>query len=314
MWFGSREERVRRLEAHAHEALEAGALDEAERTAEELLELGWSGGFEIKALVARARGEDESAARVLEEAVGHVPEVWALWDLLGIVRSDLGRYESAMDAFDRALRCEGADAAAVRFNRAIARHRAGDPGGAWDDLEPILALSTPPAFAEDALGLAAACLADLGRPDEGVELVRAARDACAPTDARRPRLDAELALALDRAGEEAEELFLQAAEAGVATPAFLALGRRLAKAEASAPRVHRIVVDAPTPAGSGAGGFMRVFDVVADDAAQALELARVYLPLDSREAAQVEEHHDRGEGQGEVGVVWASAPLYYDGP
>ena len=316
MWFGSREERVRRLEAHAREALEAGALEEAERAAGELLELGWSGGFEIQALAARARGTDERAASVLEEGLSHVPEAWPLWDLLGIVRSDLGRYDGAMEAFDRALACEGCDPIAVRFNRAIARHRGGDPGGAWDDLEPIFALSAPPPFAEDALGLAAACLADLGRASEGLALVRAARASCAEADPRRARLDAELAIALDRAGDaEAAQAFARAAEAGASTPALFALGRRLSPIEARAPRLHRIVVDAPAPLETHARGLLRVFDVAADDAAQALELARVYLPAVSRDHARLDEHHDRGEAPpGELGVLWASGLVYYDEP
>lgn len=314
MWFGSREEKVRTLEAQAREALEAGAADEAERAADELLGLGWSGGFEFKALAARARGDDDRAVSVLEEAVSHVPSSWPLWDLLGIVRSDLGRFDTAMEAFDRALGCEGCDSASVRFNRAIARHRRGDPGGAWDDLEPILALSTPPPFAEDALGLAAACLNDLGRPDEAVGLVRAAYDACAPTDPRRARLEAELAVALDRAGDdEAGAAFARAAEAGVVTPALLALGRRLAMITARNPRLFRVVVDCPAPPAAGVAGSLRIFDVAADDPSQALELTRPFLPEASRVAARLEEHHDRGEApEGEVGVLFASGFLYYD--
>ena len=67
MWIASKEERARKLEQEAHQALEDGALDEAERAAQALLDLGWSGGFELKALVARARGDDEGAIRILEE-------------------------------------------------------------------------------------------------------------------------------------------------------------------------------------------------------------------------------------------------------
>lgn len=313
MWFGSREEKVRRLEAHAREALEAGAADEAERVADELLGLGWSGGFEVKALAARSRGDDAGAASLLEEAVSHVPSSWPLWDLLGIVRSDLGRFEAAMEAFDRALGCEGCDSASVRFNRAVARHRKGDPGGAWDDLEPILALSTPPPFAEDALGLAAACLADLGRPDDGLGLVRAAYDACAPNDPRRVRLEAELAVALDRAGDdEAGAAFARAAEAGAATPALLALGRRLATVTVRSPRLFRVVVDIPQPTDPDVAGALRIFDVAADDPAQALELARPFLPEAARATARLEEHQERGEApEGEVGVLFASNIIHY---
>ncbi len=315
MWFGSREKQVQQIEARAHEALEAQAWDGAERAADELLDLGWSGGFEIKALAARGRDEHERALRVLEEGVSRVPSSWMLWHLLGIVRSDLGRADEALDAFAQALSCEGCDAASVRFNRAIVRHRMKDPGGALDDLEPILAFSAPPPFAEDALGLAAECYAEVGRAHDGLALVRAAHGACAGEDPRHARLCAELALALDRAHapeDEVRETFVRAAEAGAATTAFLALGRRLHPTSAGAARLHRIVVDAPVP---NAAGAFRVFDVAADDAAQALELARTYLPNRMRASARIEEHHDLGEAPpGEVGVLLASGLVYYDEP
>jgi tetratricopeptide (TPR) repeat protein len=315
MWFGSREEEVERLEKQAGGGLERGDWDEAERNGDALLALGWSRGFEFKALAARGRGDDERAVELLEGGVAKVPSAWSLWMLLGIVRSDLGRYASAIEAFQRALDCDGCDGAQVRFNRAIARHRSGDPGGAWDDLEPILALSKPPPFAEDALGLAAECLADLGRAGDALAMIRAAHDACAPHDSRRPRLEAELALALERAGAEKEKVqaaFVRAAQAGVATPALLALGRRLVAATAKAPRRHRIVVDMPAASG---GGALRVFDVAADTAEQALELARIYLPVPSREFARIDQHLDRGEARtDEVGVLWASDVAYYEEP
>jgi tetratricopeptide (TPR) repeat protein len=317
MWFGSREEQVKRLDARAHEALDAGAWDDAERAAAEMLDLGWSGGFEIKALAARGRGDDDAAVRALEEGVSHVPGSWLLWLLLGIVRSDLGRADDALAAFARALACEGCDGASVRFNRAIARHRSKDPGGALEDLEPILALTTPPPFAEDALGLAAACLAEVGRAHHGLALVQSACDACAESDPRRPRLLAELALALDRSQQSEGEVraaFERAAEAGAATPAFLALGRRLAPVAAGAPRRFRLVVDVPARPGSSPAGAFRVFEIAAGDVASALELARVFLPAESRAQARVDQQHDLGDAAGELGVLWASGFAYYQEP
>ncbi len=309
MWFASLEEKARHLEAEAFEAIGSGALDEAEARADALLAMGWSGGFEVKAAIAQQRGDLEAAERVLEEGVSRAASAWPLWQLLGIVRSDRGRYEPALEAFDRALACEGADAGSVRFNRAIARHRHGDLGGAWDDLEPILALPKAPPFAEDALALAADCLASMGRSEDAVALVRAAYDACDPEDVRRPRLAAELAVALDRAGarEEARPFFVQAARDGVATRSLLALGRRLAPIEPRAPRLHRLVVEAPHPA---ARGVLRVIEVVADDLEQALEASRPYLP----EGARVDEHEDRGDAPeaAEAGVVWASGLVFFD--
>jgi tetratricopeptide (TPR) repeat protein len=315
MWFGTHEERVRQIEARAHEALARQSWDEADTAAGELLDLGWSGGFEIRALAASGRGDLERAVRVLEEGTSLAAQAWSLWQLLGIYRSDLGRSEGALDAFARALACEGSDGASIRFNRAIAHFRHRDPGAALDDLELILALPTAPPFAEDALGLAAACLAELGRAEEGLALLRAAHDACAASDPRRNRLRAELACALDRARapeDDVRAMFALAAEGGSAIPSLLALGRRLFARACESPRLLRIVVDAPMPRGSHPAGVFRVFEVAAEDAERALELARVYLPAASRDAARIDEQIDLGEASGEIGVRWASGLSYYD--
>ncbi len=313
MWFGSREDEVGRLERAAQAALEGGDFDAADAIAARLLELGWSGGFEIAALAARGRGEPALAAKRLEEGVEKAPGAGSLWLLLGVVRSDLARYDAALDAFERALSAEGAEPITVRFNRAVAHQRRGNPGAALDDLEVILSLPKPPPFAEDALALAAECLATIGRADDGLTMVRAAHDACAADDPRRPRLSAELAVALERAGgDEAEvrQRFLEAASAGVATPAFLALGRRLSPLPSESPRLHHLVVQAD-PIEPDAAGLLRVFQVVADDPAGALTAARAYLPEAVRESAAIEQHQDRGPASDEPGVHGASELLHY---
>src|SRR5690349_2822394 len=100
MWFGSREDEVRRLEGEAYDALERGEWDAAEAIAAKLLAMQWSGGFEIAALAAQGRGDLARAASVLEEGVEKVPSVGSLWHLLGVIRSDLGRFDAALEAFD----------------------------------------------------------------------------------------------------------------------------------------------------------------------------------------------------------------------
>lgn len=313
MWFGSREDQVRQLEGEAYDALERGEWDAAEAIASKLLAMQWSGGFEIAALAAQGRGDLARAASVLEEGVEKVPSVGSLWHLLGVVRSDLGRFEGALEAFDRALACEGSDAMSVRFNRAIVQKRRGEPGAALDDLELILGLPKPPPFAEEALSLAVACLASIGRARDGLTMVRAAYDASSEHDPRRARLAAELAIALDLAGEgdgERDARFEEATASGVATPALLALGRRLHPIAARSPRMHHVILTAPAIDPSAAG-MMRVFHVCAGDLAQALEAARRYLPEPVRAAAALEEHEDRGPSGDEPGVHWASGIIHF---
>lgn len=316
MWFGTREDEVRRLQAQGLEALDRGQWAEAEAAASRLLELGWSGGFELRALAAQARGELARSREILEAGVSTAPSAWTLWHLLGVIRSDQGALDEALDAFERALGCEGADRISIGFNRAVAHERAGACDRALADLEPILSLSRPPPFAEDALSLAASCLAQIGRAEDALAMVQAAYDACAHDDPRRDRLSAELAIALDRAGGDATRvraLFDAAAKAGVATPALFALGRRLSGARVHRPRRHRLVVQFPAPPHVSAAGALRVFEVVADDPRQALELASVYLPADARAGATLDEHQDGGPSEEpEAGVRWASGFVYYE--
>lgn len=311
MWFGSREDEVRRIEREALEHLEAGRLDEARALAERLLTMGWSGGFEVKALALQRAGDPDAAIAALEAGVEAAPDAWALWHLLGTLRSDAGRLDAALAALDRAAAHEDADAMAIRFNRAVVQQRRGEPGAALDALEPILALPRPPPFAEDALGLAAACLAELGRGADGVALVEAALERCAADDPRRARLDAERAVALDRAGEDAREAFERARDRGGATPALVALGRRLEPAEAARPRRFELVVDAPLAEASSVAGLFRVFDVVAEDVAHALRLCRPWMPPEARAAVRVDSHEVRDAGALEPGVHAVSPRLFY---
>jgi len=123
MWFGDEDE-ASRLEAQGHRQIEAGDLGAAQRTADALLAMRWSGGFAIEALALASAGDLEAAVAGLEAGVARAPDAWALWQLLGNLRSDLGRLDDAIAAFDRALRCEGASQIAIGFNRAVVHHRA----------------------------------------------------------------------------------------------------------------------------------------------------------------------------------------------
>lgn len=313
MWFGRDPESVRALEDEGHDAIGRGDLHAALAAAERLLAMGWSGGFEIKALALHRGGQIDGALATLEEGVKLAPQAWVLWQLLGNLRSDAGQLDAALEAFDAALVCPDASESTVRFNRAILQHRRGEPGAALDDIEPILALPRPPTFAEDALSLAARCLAELGRAEDGLTLVTSALAACADDDARRPRLEAERALALDRLGRDPTEALEAALHHGVVTPELLAMLRRVRPPAADAPKRYRLVLQAEAKAAE-ATGMLRVFDLVAADEAQALELGRALFPRDARASVAVEEITVLEEPTAlEPGVHGASGLILFDG-
>lgn len=311
MWFGRDQDSAYDLEAKAHGLLDAGRTDEARAIAEQLLSMGWSGGFEVKALAQQQAGELPGAIATLEEAVSKVPNLWHLWQLLGNLRSDAGDLDGALEAMNQAIGCEAVSEPALRFNRAIVQHRRGEPGKALDDLEMIMALPRPPEFAEDVLSLAARCLSELGRAEDGLTLVESALEACAEDDPRRPRLEGERAVALDRLGRDPSESFAAASEAGVATQDLLALRRRLHPASCSAPKRFRVVTQSPMDHPEIKGCF-RIFDVVADDEAQALALAADTLPVGARDGAAIEESAVIEEStELEPGVHAASGLIYF---
>ena len=292
MWFGDEEEAAR-LESLGHDQIEAGDRAAALETAANLVAMGWSGGFVVEALAHRSGGEIEVAARRLEAGAERAPRAWQLWHLLGNLRSDLQDVDGAVAAFDRALACEGSAQIAIRFNRAIAYHRAKRFGEALADLDPILSLPKPPLeIAEAALGLTLECLAGIGRAEEAKDMIEAALERCAEDDPRRPVLDAEHALALDRARAERSQIeaaFGRAVDTGFASAPLVALGRRLFPVGDAGP-FHRLqlVVQGEPPEGSEAAGFLRMFDVIAPSPEAALELARVYLPSYARAGARIE--------------------------
>jgi tetratricopeptide (TPR) repeat protein len=116
-------ESAQQLMDEAFKCLERFDSGAAEKLGKQLLEMRYSGGFEILALAYEQRGELEQALAVLDQAVAVVPKVWSLWQLLGNMRSDLGDYVGAYEAYDSAAQCPDANVNSVMFNKAVVLHR-----------------------------------------------------------------------------------------------------------------------------------------------------------------------------------------------
>ena len=112
--------------------LQDGDVEGALAKAARLEELRFSGAFELAALAHLQRGETAEAAAVLERGVGLAPDVWLNWQLLGNARSDLGRFDEAAAAYDRAADCSEAYVPSIDLNRAVLALRRGDDEEARD--------------------------------------------------------------------------------------------------------------------------------------------------------------------------------------
>ena len=115
--------KVQKLMEDAYELLDSYSCDEAVKIGLKLLKLGYSGAYEILALAYYRTGERQRAMETLNEGLKKAPDVWLLWQLIGNIYSDDGKYVEAHEAFARSLTCPGVDESWVRYNQAVALSR-----------------------------------------------------------------------------------------------------------------------------------------------------------------------------------------------
>ena len=152
--------------------LQEGNYQAALDISRQLEEIRYSAAFEIAAQAYVGLGDLSRAVATLERGVKEAPDAWVNWQLLGNYRSDMGNYEKAADAYERALQCPKVSEPSVRLNQAILAERCEDYGRALGLLDMIrdehLALETADVRIttlwglgelDDALSLADACLA-----------------------------------------------------------------------------------------------------------------------------------------------------------
>ena len=315
MWIRSREQEVRARHDEALALLDAGDLDGAKRIAHELRALGWSGAFEVLALAMRAERDLAGAVQILDEGCALAPASFGLHELRGSMLDALGEHARAIEAYDRALECEGAWTASIHYNRSITRLRIGDAGGALVDAEQVLSGAVPPPFAIDAVRVAIDALDRLGRHEDAVSLVRTVLAETERDGAIAGRLKPMLALTLSRAGdvERARAAALDAIEDGHGN-AELASLMPPPRHDERAPQRWRLVVEGAWPSDPKVGGFYRVVSVLAADEDEALAWARLLEPAGLRAVLRVHEiTRDDGAASGEVtrGVVGASGRVFF---
>jgi tetratricopeptide (TPR) repeat protein len=117
--------KVEQLYQQARECLDRGQFREARDLGHQLLKLRFSGAFEILAESFHGEGNLPVAIQVLESAVREAP-VWPLWLQLGNYRSESGDLVGALEAYQKASACPGAETDQILLNEALMRLRFGN--------------------------------------------------------------------------------------------------------------------------------------------------------------------------------------------
>jgi tetratricopeptide (TPR) repeat protein len=276
-------------------ALAAGKPKTALRIATVLHRMGYAGAFELEARAHEALGAADTAISTAESGVRQFPRDARLWNALGTLYSHQGRFDRAIKALDRALRCADVDADNVRFNRAIALWQAGQPEEALTDLA---------AFQPEVTDLHLSCLAlrmailnEAQRWDEAIVVGEAlpAADTEAPyVDLARGKALAQLARAwwhgrTDR--KRARSLAVEAVEADRQNRAALEIVRLIDDKQSDGAVWGTLEIEGTWPQPMGRRqkmyGFRRQFEVVARHGDEALSFAKLFLPPGSRAGATV---------------------------
>jgi tetratricopeptide (TPR) repeat protein len=297
--------------------LRNGDFEAALEVAAELEKIGYTAAFDIAAQAHAAAGDLDRAVTVLERGLALVPDAWPNWQLLGNYRSDLGLHDQAAEAYARALDCPDTWQAAIRLNQAILLSRMERHEEALGVLEQA---DDPELDAE--LGDARLhALVRLGRSREAADLAQSIL--CDPElegvdPALLARVIGNLARARWQLGapiEEVRELSLEALEMERNDPGALELLRELEPLRSDRGQFLRLVLHARIPAAAGAEmlGFYASYDVVADDAHEALQFIRALEHDDVLGLVEISELTVVEPCPGQLKGVYArSDRVYYD--
>jgi tetratricopeptide (TPR) repeat protein len=299
--------RVEELTERGHARLREDDPDGALEVARELESLRSTAAFEIAALAHAARGETEEGIAVLRRGLDLAGGPWLNRQLLGNLLSDADRPDEAEEAFLAALEHDDVWASSVHLNRAILRLRRGAP----EEALRILDRCDDPDLALRVADIRVASLRALARIDEAAEAGRAAIEAFDPETAGPDdrytlgRLLAQmgwigLGRGADAAGIRASAV--GALESCGDVPDLLAVIRDADGRFSPDARYLRLLVHARVPPEETAYdivGFYRRYDVVAENAMEALEIVRDLeppWPLSVEEVEDVEPRPDEPMG------------------
>lgn len=306
----------------ALQKLDLGESEAALKLGERLKKLRYSGAFEVLALAYNALERTDEAIAVLEEGTRLAPQVSLLWHFLGNTYSDARRYADAHAAYAKAEGCPGIDKSSLDFNRAVCLSREGRA----EEALLILRSLAKSSMAVPAAAFEVDVLLGLGRASEALAVGLAALPASeeAPEEAPgtslrqrqrewRARFFASVAKATWIAkgdAHQAREHAMASLRVKSNSSAFDVIREIRGSSSPKARRLRLLVLGRGHWPGIGEILF-RNFEVIADDASEALELIRDLEKEISVKSLEIDEVTDLGPAEGELkGVLWATGHVF----
>lgn len=278
------------------DALAAGKPQRSLRIAAKLHRMAFPGAFELEARSHEALGDADLAISTAEAGVRQFGKEARLWSALATLYTHQGKFDRAIKALDRALRCPDVDADRVRYNRAIAMWQAGRSDDALAELASVQPEVTD--LHLSCLAVRMAILNAMQRWDEAI----AVGETLPPMDVEPPYQDQARGQALaqyarawwhgraDR--KRARSLAVEAVEADRQNRAALEVVRLIDDRQSDGAMWGTLEVEGTWPQPMGRRqkiyGFRRQFEVVARNGDEALAFAKLYLPPGSRAEAKVD--------------------------
>lgn len=294
-----------------HEALETLNFKRAHVVARKLHSIGYTGEFEIAARAYWQEGKRRKAIRTLESATRKHPAVPILWSYLGEFYSETGRYDEAIYAFEKSASGPHGERALADLNVAVVLWRRKEYQAAILKLNLI-----PPGTAEpdpSSVELVRAhCLLSLERTGEALQAVD---EGLALSVSDRPKVEASL-LALraktllkmdDRNGAQAAAWKAIAIDKSADVAEII---REIGSTRSATAKLWRVRIGGtwcePLEPGGSIPKFTALYWVIAEDAAQALELIRPFEDARVRASLQIiDAKSERSAPEELVGVVRA---------
>ncbi|MEZ5990332.1 MAG: tetratricopeptide repeat protein [Planctomycetota bacterium] len=303
-------ESVDELVERGFTAISDGDLEQALTVAARLRELRHSSCFELEALAHEEAGDRDRALAVLDEGLGMAPGVWVLWQLRGNILSDTGDYDEARASYEEALRCGEVDRGSVLYNLALAEYRQGELGAGLATLDRIgepgdlrLRIEALRAGIELAGGDEGGARARIEAALAGADPARDDGEAIASLHVHRGEL------LVDSDPDAARREALAALELDTVNDGALFLLREVDGADSTTARDFELLVAGEwTEQGLG---FLRGFQVRAEDEDMALALCAAVLPPAIRDSLRVEECKPCADELGHRTGVYAASPYVY---